>query len=250
MVARVLITGAAGDIGLAIARRFAARGATLILADNNAEKLNAVADGFHDTAVAVALNVASAPDWQQMAALHEVRFSELEAAVFCAGIEGPIGQLETIADDGFDAVMEVNVRGVWLGLKTCLPPMKARRVGSIVVLSSISGRMGAPFLAPYAASKHAVLGLVRSAARETAAHGVRVNAIAPGPVKSDMMHRIDARLRAADPDRFGDAGNAARAMSRYVTPDDVAAVAEFLCSEAAHGCTGGVYAVDGAIAAF
>ena len=151
------------------------------------------------------------------------------------------------SESDFDAVMNANVKGVWFGLRTCLPTMKQRGYGTIVVIASLAGRMGTPLLAPYSASKHAVLGLVRSAARESARHGIRINAIAPGPVRSMMMDRIDATLLDIDRNRFGGAKNAETSVpiGRYVTPEEVASVAVFLSTESSRGCTGGVFAVDG-----
>ncbi len=247
----VMITGAAGNVGSAMAGAFARTGASLILADTRVSKFDSLTEalpaGCHTT---VSLDVTNHEDWKRVAERPDLKFSELDALVLAAGTEGPIGNLEQIDDVEFDAVMNVNVKGVWFGLKTCLPLMKKRRSGAIVVLASLSGRMGMPLLAPYCTSKHAVIGLVRSAAREVAAYGIRINAIAPGPIQSDMMDRIDEKLLRADPSRFGGRKNAQQSMpiGRYVTAAEVAEFAAFLCSASSSGCTGGVYAVDGGFA--
>jgi NAD(P)-dependent dehydrogenase (short-subunit alcohol dehydrogenase family) len=143
--------------------------------------------------------------------------------------------------------MSVNVRGVLLALKESLAAMKPRRSGSIVILSSIAGMGASAMLAPYGASKHAVLGLMRAAAREAAASGVRVNAVCPGPVESEMMQRIDASFRGQYPGwRDGQpSASAALPMGRYALPEEVGRMVLFLCSEASSYCNGGAYAVDG-----
>jgi 3alpha(or 20beta)-hydroxysteroid dehydrogenase len=244
----VMITGAAGNVGSAIAIAFAQSAATLVLADTDITKLDALKAILPaGSCVTARLDVTDCRDWKRLAEAPELKLAELDALVLAAGVEGPAGHLEQIDDSDFDRVMNVNVKGVWLGLKTCLPRMKERGSGTIVVVASLSGRMGVPLLAPYSTSKHAVIGLVRSAAREVAAHGIRINAIAPGPIESEMMNRIDEKLLQVDPNRFGGRKDAQQSLpiGRYVTPKEAAAVAVFLCSEAGSGCTGAVVAVDG-----
>ena len=119
-----------------------------------------------------------------------------------------------------------------------------------MILSSIAGVGASPMLAPYGASKHAVLGLARTAAKEAAASGVRVNAVCPGPVESEMMQRIDALFGERYPERRGGQPNAAAVpMSRYALPEEVAHMIAFLCSDASSYCSGGAYMVDGGYAA-
>ena len=235
---------------MAVSRAFAETGASLVLADTNMRKLEALVAELRTTScTAIPLDVTSAADWQRVKSAPEVRVRDLDVAVMAAGIEGPIGFLEDVQEADFQRIMDVNVKGVWLGLKILLPSMKKRGKGAIVVLASLTGRMGAPLLAGYSASKHAVVGLVRSAAREAAPYGVRINAIAPGPVKSAMMNRIDARLLETDPDRFAgrNTPEASIPIRRYVTPEEVAELAVFLSTHGS-GCTGGVFPVDGGVA--
>jgi NAD(P)-dependent dehydrogenase (short-subunit alcohol dehydrogenase family) len=245
-----MITGAAGNVGSAIALAFARTGAALLLADTDIAKLSVLEEKLPvGSCERVQLDVASYHDWLRVAQMPEAKLAELDALILSAGIEGPVAPVEAIEEADFDNVMNVNVKGIWLGLKTCLPRMKEKRGGAIIAIASVSGRMGMPLLAPYCASKHAVIGLIRSTAREVAADGIRVNAIAPGPIQSEMMERVDERLLCSDPNRFGGRKDARQSvpLGRYVTPEEVAALALFLCSELSSGCTGGVFAVDGGI---
>jgi NAD(P)-dependent dehydrogenase (short-subunit alcohol dehydrogenase family) len=243
---KIIITGAAGAIGRATARLLCAEGYGLILVDRDE-------DGVRRIAAECPGSMPVAADATVAGSIADVfgQASEgrLSAVVLAAGTEGPVGPLEECADDAFDEVMTLNVKSVWLGLKSSLIVMKRQRYGSIVVLSSISGVMAAPMLAPYAASKHAVVGLVRSAAREGAPYNVRVNALCPAPVDSDMMRRIDGNLSERFPDRLGGSADASKRvpMQRYATVQEVARAALFLCSDASSYCTGSAFMVDGGI---
>jgi NAD(P)-dependent dehydrogenase (short-subunit alcohol dehydrogenase family) len=170
--------------------------------------------------------------------------------LFCnAGTEGRIAPLAEMPVEDFDRVMAVNVRGVFLGLKHALPVMQRQGSGSIIITSSVAGFKGAAHLAPYAASKHAVVGLMRSAVLEAGASGVRINTIHPSPIETRMM-------RAIEHGRAPGAEAAAKQMissripaGRYGTADEVAATALFLASDDSRYCTGGRYSVDGGMTA-
>jgi NAD(P)-dependent dehydrogenase (short-subunit alcohol dehydrogenase family) len=242
----IIITGAAGTIGREAARLMFAEGFRLILVDRDEQSVTALAAEYAGSlAIAAdASNAAAVAD-----AFDRAAGAPLDAVILAAGTEGPVGPIEECSDDAFDAVMALNVKSVWLGLKHGLKKMKPQRRGSIVALASISGVMAAPLLAPYAASKHAVVGLVRTAAREAAAYNVRVNALCPAPVDSDMMRRIDGNLSARYPDRLGGRADASKLvpMERYATPQEIARAAMFLCSDASSYCTGSAFMVDGGI---
>jgi len=242
----IVITGAAGAIGGAAARLLSADGYRLILVDRNEAGVRQLAAECPGS-VPVAADATSADSIAE--AFRRASSGRLDAVVLAAGTEGPVGPIEDCLDAAFDEVMSLNVKSVWLGLKCSLKIMKPQRFGSIVALSSISGVMASPMLAPYAASKHAVVGLVRAAAREAAAYDVRVNALCPAPVDSDMMRRIDGNLSARFPDRLGGGADASKLvpMKRYATLEEVARAAAFLCSEASSYCTGSTFMVDGGI---
>ena len=242
----LVITGAGGTIGSACARLLFEEGYQLFLVDRDAEAVNRLAAGLPES-VPIAADATNAVSIAEV--FRRASAGRLDAVVLAAGVEGPVGCIEDCSDDAFDAVMALNVRSVWLGLKNALRIMKQQRGGSIVALSSISGVMASPMLAPYAASKHAVVGLVRTAAREAAAHDVRVNAVCPAPVDSPMMQRIDAGLGKKFPERLGGRSDASRSvpMQRYATADEIARSIAFLCSSASGYCTGSTFMVDGGI---
>ncbi len=240
----VLITGAAGDVGQACAALFLSHGARVALSDRVAPP-----DALLDRPD-VAFRAADVTDRGAMDALVRgavERFGRLDAAVLAAGIEGPVAPIEEIDEAAFDQVMAVNVKGCLHAMQACLRVMKPQGAGSVVALSSISGVVGGPNLGAYVASKHAVIGLVRSAALEAGPHGVRVNAVCPGPIASNMMRRLDAALSARDPARAAGRPDAAKSLplQKYVTVDEVAQMAAFLCGDESGSCHGGTYLVDG-----
>lgn len=241
----ILITGASGDIGRACAKLFADKGASLALVD--LVQPSVLPDG-------AAFWMADVTDRAAVgSAAHSAvqRFGRIDGAVLAAGVEGPVSPIEEIAEADLDRVLAVNVKGSLFAMQACLPFMKAQGSGSIVALSSISGVVGAASLGPYAISKHAVLGLVRTAALEAGRHGVRVNAVCPGPIHSAMMQRLDAALSARDPGRAQGQPDGARSipLQRYVTVEEVAQMTAFLCSDHAASCHGGAYMVDGGFTA-
>jgi NAD(P)-dependent dehydrogenase (short-subunit alcohol dehydrogenase family) len=245
-----VITGGSGGIGEATARLFLAEGARVVLVDLDAERLRAAADTLGSDAVSTV--VADVGDEAQMAGVLATtlqRHGRIDVLFCNAGIEGLVAPLVDMPVEQFDRVMAVNVRGVFLGLKHALPPMQRQGSGSIIITSSVAGFKGAMRLAPYAASKHAVVGLMRSAVLETGASGVRINTIHPSPIDTRMMRAIEqghspgaeAAAKAAITTRIP--------AGRYGTADEVAATALFLASDDSRFCTGGRYSVDGGMTA-
>ena len=171
-------------------------------------------------------------------------FGGLDVAVLNAGIEGTVALAEYDVDT-FDRVIAVNVRGVFLGIKHAMPAMEARGGGSIVVVSSIAGLRGRPRMGAYVTSKHAVVGLMRTAALEGAAAGVRVNSVHPSPVDTRMMRSLESMLAPDDPEGFRRDYERASPQGRYARPEEVGQVMLFLASDDSGHCTGGTYTVDG-----
>src|SRR6185312_15384356 len=162
-----------------------------------------------------------------------------------AGIEGKVSPIVDYDEAVFDAVLGVNVKGVFLGLKHVLPEMIRQGGGAIVNTASVAGLVGTPGMPAYVASKHAVIGLTKTAAGEVARQGIRVNAVCPGPVDTRMIHSLEAQLNPADPAAVGRRYQAAQPTGRYTTAEEIANTVLFLCSDLASNTTGAQYVVDG-----
>jgi meso-butanediol dehydrogenase/(S,S)-butanediol dehydrogenase/diacetyl reductase len=241
-----IITGAAGGIGIAVARRMAAKGANVALVDLDPKALDALAVDLQlDDAkgLTVAADVSRQEDVENYVARTLDKFGRIDFFVNNAGIEGRLALIEELTVEDFDRVYAINVRGVFLGLRCVLPQMKKQGFGSIVNTASLASLWGLPKLGAYISSKHAVAGLTKVAAVEAAAAGVRVNAVLPGVIDTDMMKRIDEAT--GDVTLARSANQAGNPMHRYGKPDEVAAVIEFLLSEESSFVTSSLYTVDG-----
>jgi len=241
----IIITGASGTIGQATAHLLNAQGYHLLLVDQKKELLKKLTTNLQNCTMA-SIDVTNS---KAMENLFDSVANDLASVVLAAGIEGSVATIEDYPDNVFQEVMTTNVVSVWLGIKHALRIFKPKKRGSIVALSSISGLTAMPMLSAYCASKHAVIGLVKTAAREAASSGIRINTVCPGPVASKMMERIDSALSELYPDRLNGHTNASRAipMQRYATPEEVANLIGFLCSDASGYCTGATMTVDGGL---
>ncbi len=141
--------------------------------------------------------------------------------------------------------MAVNVKGVFLGLRHVLPVMLRQSHGAIVNTASVAGLVASPGMSAYVASKHAVIGLTKTAAGEVARSGVRVNAVCPGPIDTRMIHSLESMLNPSDPASVADRYQTNIPIGRYGTPEEVANLVLFLCSDLATNITGAQYVVDG-----
>jgi len=189
----VLITGALTGIGRATAIAFAKEGARLVISGRNEAEgkvLEAMLRGLGTEAEFVRADVRHEKDVSSLVDTAVARFDRLDVAVNNAGTEGKLGPLTDVSVESYGAMFDTNVLGVVLSLKHELRVMQAQGRGSIVNISSTMGERGAANLALYTASKHAVEGLTKSAALESAAHGMRVNAVAPGPTETAMLDRL------------------------------------------------------------
>jgi NAD(P)-dependent dehydrogenase (short-subunit alcohol dehydrogenase family) len=232
----VVITGGAGGIGRVMARRFLDEGARVVLVDLKEQDLAEAARELD----------AGVKDYADQAV---DRFGRIDVFVNNAGIEGKVAPITEQTAEDFDQVMAVNLRGVFLGLKHVMAKMQAAAGGSIVNMSSVAGLQGTANLAPYTASKHAVIGLTRSAALEGAQHGIRVNSVHPSPVNTRMRRSLEAGFGAGDAEGAKAGFEKAIPMGRYGEPDDVAEVVLFLASDAAAFVTGAQYVLDGGMTA-
>ncbi|MEM7100754.1 MAG: SDR family oxidoreductase [Pseudomonadota bacterium] len=241
-----VITGGAGGIGKAAAARFAAEGSDVLLVDLSEEALvQAAAEiGSNKVSYFVA-DVTSAQDNQAMMDMAKERYGGVDVFLANAGVEGDVASILDYSEERFDQVMDVNVKGPFLGLKAAIPAMAERGGGSIIITSSVAGVSGAPGLAPYVTSKHAVIGLMRSAAKEVAGQNIRVNTVNPSPVETRMMRSIESGMSPEDAASVKEGLEANIPLGRYAEPEDIANIMLFLASDDASFITGSVYMADG-----
>jgi NAD(P)-dependent dehydrogenase (short-subunit alcohol dehydrogenase family) len=238
----VLITGALTGIGRATALAFAREGARIVVSgrhDEEGKKLVAEIRKLGTEAEFVRSDVRHEEDVGSLVDKIMERFGRLDVAVNNAGTEGKPGPVTEQSAESYAATFDTNVLGTLLSMKHELRVMQAQGHGNIVNLSSTTGSKAAPGASVYTASKHAVEGLTKSAALEAAAFGVRVNAVAPGPIETEMLNRFTgsaerkAGLIAGVP------------LKRSGTPEEIARTIVFLASDKASFITGHIIAVDG-----
>jgi NAD(P)-dependent dehydrogenase (short-subunit alcohol dehydrogenase family) len=238
-----VVTGAGAGIGRATALAFAAEGLKVVAADLDVASGEATAELIRaagGTAISVSCDVTLEADVEQLMAQTISTYGRLDYAFNNAGIEIEHGRLADGTQSEFDAIMGVNVKGVWLCMKYQLPLMLAQGGGVIVNTASVAGLGAAPKMSIYSASKHAVIGLTKSAAIEYAKKHIRVNAVCPGVIDTDMFRRAHE----ADPKKAGFAA-AMHPVGRIGKVEEVASAVLFLCSDGAAFTTGHALAVDG-----
>jgi len=245
-----IITGGAGGIGLQAGRLFAQEGAKVLLVDLHENALKEAAQTIGSDAVRYCAADVTQPDQTQQYIQAAVeQFGGVDILLANAGIEGDVKPITDYAVDTFDQVMAVNVRGVWLGLKYAAPEIAKRGGGSIVITSSVAGVRGAAGVSAYIASKHAVIGLMRTAALEMADKKIRVNTVNPAPVDTRRMRSLEKGFEPDDPGRAKEMVSAMVPLQRYADPVEVARIMLFLASDESSYCSGVVYMVDGGMTA-
>ena len=241
----VVITGAGGGIGRAAAVLFAAERASIVAVDRDASSLADTVTAISESGGqihALAGDVTSSADVQAYVQAAVDTFGGVDILFNNAGIEGVVTSLESYPEEDFDRVIAVNVKGVWLGMKYVADAMRQRGGGVIINTASVAGLRGTPGLIAYGASKHAVVGMTKTAAAELAPAGIRVS---PAPIETRMMRSIESGAAPDDPEAFKKQATERIPLGRYGEPEEVAALVAFLASADAAFITGGIYPIDG-----
>jgi NAD(P)-dependent dehydrogenase (short-subunit alcohol dehydrogenase family) len=243
-----LVTGGGNGIGRATALGFSKAGAKLAIVDRDRDAGEATAGIIRQQggeAIFTAADVTRSADVQAYVKAALDRYGRIDCFFNNAGIEGAWKHTADYDEDMFDQVIAVNVKGVFLGLRHVLPVMIAQKFGAVVNTASVAGLVATPGMPAYVASKHAVIGLTKTAAGEVARQGVRVNCVCPGPVDTRMIHSLEQMLDPAHPEAVNQRYQAAQPTGRYTTVDEIANTVLFLCSDFASNTTGAQYVVDG-----
>jgi 3alpha(or 20beta)-hydroxysteroid dehydrogenase len=232
-----LVTGAGGGLGAAMARRFTAEGARVVLADRDPESVALLAKNLGAAADPFDLDVASEEGWDRIRAHVLSTHGRLDVLVNNAGIHNVV-PLVALAFADYKAIVEVNQFGTFLGMRACAPLLALSGGGSIVNVSSLAGGvLGSPCMTAYAATKAAIRGMTLVAAAELGHHKIRVNAIYPGIIRTPMMPM--------EPDLTGESGGMFAPLKRVGEADEVANLALFLASDDSTYCTGQDFVIDG-----
>jgi NAD(P)-dependent dehydrogenase (short-subunit alcohol dehydrogenase family) len=243
-----LVTGAANGIGKATIEAYAKAGAKVVVVDRDGAGAKAVADAVklaNGDAISVTADVTKADDVKAYVKAALDAYGRIDCFFNNAGIEGDLKTIIDYDDDVFDAVIGVNVKGVYLGMKYVMPEMIKTGGGAVVNTASVAGITGTPMMPAYCASKHAVIGLTKVAAGEVSRQGVRVNCVCPGPVDTRMIASVTAQINPGDPAGARARYEASLPTGRYTQPEEIADAVLFLTSDHSKNVTGTQFVVDG-----
>jgi len=242
-----LVTGGGSGIGRATAIAFARQGARVVIGDRNAQCGEETVKAIRDAGATASFrqtDVSAASDVEALVAHAMTTFDRLDLAFNNAGIEGDVRPLEKQSEANYGALMDINVKGVWLSMKYEIPRMLEHGGGAIVNASSVAGLIGFPGIGIYVASKHAVIGLTKTAALEYSAKGIRINAVNPGLIDTAMADRLAAGVKTTKVDLAP-----LHPTGRIGRVEEVAETVLWLCSGRASFVTGHSMFVDGGFTA-
>jgi NAD(P)-dependent dehydrogenase (short-subunit alcohol dehydrogenase family) len=238
-----VISGGAGSIGAATARLFVAEGARVVITDVDEPALADVADELGEATAVHAADITDSRQVRAAVGLAVDRFGGLDVAFANAGVFGAIAPVAEYPEDVFDRVMAVNVKGAFLLARHALAVM--RDGGSLILNSSVVGLTSDPGICAYATSKHALVGLMRTAAKEVAERGIRVNTLHPGPVDNGFQHTIEVTATGQDEAGAAAIFEAVIPLRRHARPEEIAHAALFLAGDECTFLTGATVPVDG-----
>ncbi|WP_080872605.1 SDR family NAD(P)-dependent oxidoreductase [Oceanobacillus timonensis] len=242
----ILITGAAGEIGKKTAQLFHRKGARLALVDIDKKALE---DATHElglkNCLLIQADVAKEKEVKNYVQQTIGAYGNIDVFFNNAGISGKLAEITEVKTENLEKSIDINIKGVFYGLKYVLQIMKRQNDGVVINTSSVAGLNGSLFLAPYSATKHAVIGLTKTAALEVAKYNIRVNAICPSPVDTELMSELDKEKNPENPKKARESYSKKIPLGRYATSEEIANLVAFLSSDQSSFITGGSYLIDG-----
>lgn len=248
---RIIITGGAGAIGKTLAKFLLEKGAKVLITDLKDSELQKTKEELKsDNLFTFAADLSNEKEVEKYVAFAKDKLGGIDIFYNNAGIEGKVAPLDEYPLEVFDQLINVNIKGVFYGLRHVFPVMKQNKEGgSIIITSSVAGLMGTPNVLPYVTSKHAVIGMMKSAALEGAPHKIRVNTVNPSPVDNRMMRSLEEGFAPGAGAEAKKGFEQSIPLQRYATNEDVAKLMLFLGSDESSFITGTVNPVDGGMTA-
>jgi len=236
-----IVTGGSFGIGKATAEAFARRGAKVVIADwiEDDSVIHQITNEG-GSAIFIKCDVSKIGDVGSMVDQTIKKYGKIDFAVNNAGIEGATALVHECTEENWDKTLGINLKGIWLCMKHEIPQMLKQGHGAIVNTASVAGLIGFPGLPAYVASKHAIIGLTKTAALENAKHSIRINAVCPGVIKTPMIDRVTGNDKTVEK-QYEDM----EPVGRMGMPEEVAEAIVWLCSDAASFVTGHAMPVDG-----
>jgi len=245
----VVITGGAGGIGLATAKKMLEEGAAgILLVDLSEDALKeAIAEIKSDKIHYISADVSKSEDVKKYTDKAIELYKKIDVLFLNAGVEGVVKPIESYPEETYDQVMNVNVKGVWLGMKHAFPHMKKSGGGSVIITSSVAGLQGFSNMSAYTTSKHATIGVMKVGALEGAAEKIRVNSIHPSPVENRMMRSLEEGFSPGASEEAKKGFEQMIPLGRYANNEEIADLAVFLATDESKFITGAQYVIDGGL---